>query len=46
MIRWAGMEILEQFAEVVEPKHTSLLLWNVSAAAIDLTYDGLAPIRA
>ena len=21
MIRWAGMEILEQFAEVVEPKH-------------------------
>ncbi len=34
MIRWAGMEILEQFTEVVEPKHTGLLLWNFSAAAI------------
>jgi nicotinamidase-related amidase len=30
MIRWAGMEILEQFSEVVDPKHTGLLLWNVS----------------
>jgi nicotinamidase-related amidase len=34
MIRWAGMEILEQFTEVVEPKHTGLLLWNFSPAAI------------
>jgi len=42
MIRWAGMEILEQFAEVVEPKHTSLLLWNVSAAAIARCYNGAA----
>jgi len=40
MIRWAGMEILEQFAEVVEPKHTGLLLWNVSAAAIGRCYNG------
>ena len=28
MIRWAGMEILEQFSELVDPKHTGLLLWN------------------
>jgi hypothetical protein len=42
MIRWAGMEILEQFAEVVEPKHTGLLLWNVSAAAIARCYNGAA----
>lgn len=34
MIRWAGMEILEQFAEVVDPKHTGLLLWNFSPEAI------------
>ena len=42
MIRWAGMEILEQFAEVIEPKHTGLLLWNVSAAAIARCYNGAA----
>ena len=42
MIRWAGMEILEQFAEVVESKHTGLLLWNVSAAAIARCYNGAA----
>ena len=42
MIRWAGMEILEQFAEVVEPKHTGLLLWNISAAAIGRCYNGAA----
>ena len=49
MIRWAGMEILEQFAEVVEPKHTGLLLWNVSAGAISRCFNGataLANIRA
>jgi nicotinamidase-related amidase len=40
MIRWAGMEILEQFAEVIEPKHTGLLLWNVSAAAIGRSFNG------
>ncbi|HLN88383.1 MAG TPA: cysteine hydrolase [Candidatus Limnocylindrales bacterium] len=40
MIRWAGMEILEQFAEVIEPKHTGLLLWNVSAAAIGRCFNG------
>lgn len=40
MIRWAGMEILEQFAEVVEPKHTGLLLWNVSAQAMDRCFNG------
>ena len=40
MIRWAGMEILEQFAEVVEPKHTGLLLWNVSAASFSRCFNG------
>jgi len=42
MIRWAGMEILEQFAEVVEPKHTGLLLWNVSTAALGRCFNGAA----
>jgi nicotinamidase-related amidase len=42
MIRWAGMEILEQFAEVVEPKHTGLLLWNVSAAGLGRCFNGAA----
>lgn len=42
MIRWAGMEILEQFSEVVEPKHTGLLLWNVSAGAISRCHNGAA----
>jgi nicotinamidase-related amidase len=34
MIHWAGMEILEQFTEVVDPTHTGLLLWNFSPEAI------------
>ena len=42
MIRWAGMEILEQFTEVVEPKHTGLLLWNFSAEAIARCFNGAA----
>jgi nicotinamidase-related amidase len=35
MIRWAGMEILEDFKEVVDPRHTALLLWNFSPRVID-----------
>ena len=35
MIRWAGMEILEEFKEVVDPRHTALLLWNFSPRVID-----------
>lgn len=34
MIRWAGMDILEHFTEVVDPQHTGLLLWNFSPEAI------------
>jgi nicotinamidase-related amidase len=40
MIRWAGMEILEQFNEVVDPKHTGLLLWNFSPEAITRCFNG------
>lgn len=49
MIRWAGMEILEQFSEVVDPKHTGLLLWNFSPAAITRCFNSdtvLANTRA
>jgi nicotinamidase-related amidase len=42
MIRWAGMEILEQFNEVVDPKHTGLLLWNFSPATITRCFNGAA----
>jgi len=34
MIRWAGMEILDDMAELVDPQHTGLLLWNFSPEAI------------
>jgi nicotinamidase-related amidase len=40
MIRWAGMEILEQFREVVDPKHTGLLLWNFSPDVIARCFNG------
>jgi nicotinamidase-related amidase len=40
MIRWAGMEILEQFSEVVDPKHTGLLLRNFSPDAIARCFNG------
>jgi nicotinamidase-related amidase len=49
MIRWAGMEILEQFSEVVDPKHTGLLLWNFSPEAMTRCFNGatvLANTRA
>ena len=42
MIRWAGMEILEQFTEVVEPNHTGLLLWNFSPAAITRCFNSVS----
>lgn len=42
MIRWAGMEILEQFKEVVDPRHTALLLWNFSPRAIERCFNGAA----
>ncbi len=28
MVRWEGMEILETLEELVEPKHTALLMWD------------------
>jgi nicotinamidase-related amidase len=49
MIRWAGMEIMEQFSEVVDPKHTGLLLWNVSPNSMKRCFNSdsiLANIRA
>lgn len=42
MIRWAGMDILEQFTEVIEPRHTGLLLWNMSSAAMERCFNGAA----
>jgi len=33
MIRWAGMEILETLDEVIDPKHTALLLWDLTQGA-------------
>jgi len=39
MIRWAGMEILEQFGEVVAPEHTGLLLWNFSSETIERCFN-------
>jgi nicotinamidase-related amidase len=28
MVRWAGMEIFDSLDEIVDPKHTALLLWD------------------
>ncbi len=39
MIRWAGMDILEQFGEVVAPEHTGLLLWNFSSESIERCFN-------
>jgi nicotinamidase-related amidase len=40
MIRWAGMEILEHFSEVVDPRHTGLVLWNFSPEVISRCFNG------
>jgi len=42
MIRWAGMEILEHFSEVVDPKHTGLVLWNFSPEVIARCFNSAA----
>ena len=42
MIHWAGMDILEQFTEVVDPKHTGLLLWNFSPEVIARCFNSAA----
>lgn len=39
MIRWAGMEIMEQFSEVVDPQHTGLLLWNVASDSMNRCFN-------
>jgi nicotinamidase-related amidase len=44
MIRWAGMDILERFDEVVEPKHTGLVLWNFSPEVISRCFNGAAVV--
>jgi nicotinamidase-related amidase len=44
MIRWAGMEILEDFNEVVDPRHTGLLLWNFSPDVIARCFNSAALI--
>jgi nicotinamidase-related amidase len=49
MIRWAGMEILEDFKEVIDPKHTGLVLWNFSPQVISRCFNSgsvLAHTRA
>lgn len=45
MIRWAGMEILEEFPEVIDPKHTGLLLWNFSQEAVDRCFNGAEIVK-
>lgn len=45
MIHWAGMKILEHFNEVVEPKHTGLVLWNFSPDVISRCFNS-APVLA
>jgi nicotinamidase-related amidase len=42
MIHWAGMDIFDQFSEVVDPRHTALLLWNFSPEAITRCFNGTA----
>lgn len=42
MIRWAGMEILETLDEVVDPKHTALLLWDLTQGAAANAFNAAA----
>jgi biuret amidohydrolase len=44
MIRWAGMDILEQFDEVVDPKHTGLVLWNFSPEIVSRCFNGASVV--
>ena len=43
MIRWAGMEILETLDELVDPKHTALLMWDFAERVVSnaFNYDSL-----
>jgi nicotinamidase-related amidase len=42
MIRWAGMEILDAFDELIDPKHTALLLWEITQGSVATAFNGEA----
>jgi nicotinamidase-related amidase len=44
MISWAGMNILEELDEVIDPHHTGLLLWNFSPEVISRCFNGAAVV--
>ncbi|MGH7887199.1 MAG: cysteine hydrolase [Candidatus Binatia bacterium] len=39
MIRWAGMEILDTLDELVDPKHTTLLMWDFAKNVVSNTFN-------
>jgi nicotinamidase-related amidase len=39
MQRWAGLEILETLDELVEPRHTALLLWDFAQGVVDNSFN-------
>jgi nicotinamidase-related amidase len=39
MIRWNGMEILETLEELVDPKHTLLLMWDFAENVVGNTFN-------
>src|SRR5689334_8997523 len=45
MIRWAGMEILDATDELVDPKHTVLLMWDFAQNVVSNTFNRESLVR-
>lgn len=39
MIRWAGMEILDTMEELIDPKHTALIMWDFAERIVGNTFN-------
>ncbi len=45
MIRWAGMEILETLDELVDPKHTALIMWDFAKRVISNSFNSKSLVQ-
>jgi len=45
MIRWSGMDILETLEELVDPKHTLLLLWDFAENVAGKTFNAKTMVQ-
>lgn len=46
MIKWAGMDILETLEELVDPRHTALIMWDFAEKIVGNTFNADSLIKS